>query len=200
MIWKDFSRNFKDGDHAFLSPSTHSWYNYDEDKLIKVYMNKLAASRGTAMHALACSLIRLKVKLPKLKKTLNLYVNDAIKFGLNPEYKLYYSKFCYGTADAIGFENWHLEIADLKTGKTKVSFLQLRIYAALFFLCYPEFELKNVKGITLRIYQNDEVLIENPEIDEILPIMDKIIRYTKILQLMEDEYDENFSSHRSGAR
>lgn len=200
MIWKDFSRSFKDGDHSFLSPSAHSWYNYDEDKLIKVYMNKLAASRGTVVHALACNLIKLKVKLPSTKTTLNMYVNDAIKFGLRPEYKLYYSKFCYGTADAIGFEDWFLRVSDLKTGKTKVSFLQLKIYVALFFLCYPEFELRNMKGIELRIYQNDEVLIENPEIDEILPIMDKITRYTKILQLMEDEYDEGFDSYRGSAR
>ena len=64
MIWKDFSKKFRDGEHAFLGASNHAWYNYDDEKLVRIYINKLAASRGTAMHALACSLIKLKVKLP----------------------------------------------------------------------------------------------------------------------------------------
>lgn len=145
MIWKDFSKKFRDGEHAFLGASNHAWYNYDDEKLVRIYINKLAASRGTAMHALACSLIKLKVKLPENGSTLSLYVNDAIKLGLRPEEKLFYSKFAYGTADGIDFKDGILRVSDLKTGKTKVSFLQLMIYAALFFLCYPEIPLKNVK-------------------------------------------------------
>jgi hypothetical protein len=39
----------------------------------------------------------------------------------------------------------------------------------------------------LRIYQKDEVLVHNPSADEIVPIMDKIIRFNKIL---EKEYYE----------
>ena len=81
MIWKDFSKKFRDGEHAFLGASNHAWYNYDDEKLVRIYINKLAASRGTAMHALACSLIKLKVKLPENGSTLSLYVNDAIKLG-----------------------------------------------------------------------------------------------------------------------
>lgn len=189
MIWKDFSRAFKDGEHAFLGASQHSWYNYDDEKLVKVFINKMAASKGTELHALACRLIRMKVKLPSDRNTLNLYVNEAIELGLRPEEKLYYSKFAYGTADAIDFKDGILRISDLKTGKTKVSFLQLMIYAALFLLCYPEIPLKMVKKIELRIYQNNEVLFETPEIDEILPIMDKIRRYSKILEELEGTYD-----------
>ena len=166
MIWKDFSKKFRDGEHAFLGASNHAWYNYDDEKLVRIYINKLAASRGTAIHALACSLIKLKVKLPENGSTLSLYVNDAIKLGLRPEEKLFYSKFAYGTADCIDFKDGILRVSDLKTGKTKVSFLQLMIYAALFFLCYPEIPLKNVKKIELRIYQNNEILEENPEPSE----------------------------------
>ena len=33
----------------------------------------------------------------------------------------------------------------------------------------------------LRIYQNDDILIANPEVDEILPIMDKIVTFDKCL-------------------
>lgn len=189
MIWKDFSRSFKDGEHAFLGASQHAWYNYDDEKLVKVFINKLAASKGTALHDLACKLIKMKVKPLEDGSTLSLYVGDAIDFGLRPEEKLYYSKFAYGTADAIDFNDGILRVSDLKTGKTKASFLQLMIYAALFLLCYPEIPLKMVKKIELRIYQNNEVLFETPEIDEILPIMDKIQRYSKILEDLEGTYD-----------
>ena len=44
------------------------------------------------------SCIRLSQKLPNLKKTLNLYVNDAIGFKMNPEQTLVYSENCFGTA------------------------------------------------------------------------------------------------------
>lgn len=189
MIWKDFSKKFRDGEHAFLGASQHAWYNYDDEKLVKVFISKLAASKGTALHDLACRLIKMKVTLPPDGSTLSLYVNDSIAFGLRPEEKLFYSKFAYGTTDAINFKDSILRISDLKTGKTKVSFLQLMIYAALFFLCYPEISLKCVKKIELRIYQNNEVLIETPEIDEILPVMDKIKRYSRILEELEENYD-----------
>lgn len=190
MIWKDFSKKFKDGEHAFLGASNHAWYNYDDEKLVKVFINKLAASKGTSLHDLAYKLIKMKVRLPNDGSTLSLYVNDAIDFGLRPEEKLFYSKYSYGTADAIDFKDGILRVSDLKTGKTKVSFLQLKIYAALFILCYPEIPLKMIKKIELRIYQNKEILVETPEIDEILPIMDKIERYSKILEELEDNYEE----------
>lgn len=199
MIWKDFSRAFKDGDHAFLGASAHSWYNYDDDKLVKVYMNKLAASRGTALHALACNLIKMKIALPDDKRTLSMYVNDSIAFNLRPEEKLFYSKYAYGTADSIDFKNGILRISDLKTGSTKVNFLQLMIYSALFFLSYPEVSLKCVKKIELRIYQNNECLLYEPAIDEILPVMDKIKRYSKILEELEENYNDGFDSYGSGA-
>lgn len=189
MIWKDFSKRFKDGEHAFLGASNHTWYNYDDEKLLKVFINKMAASRGTALHDLACRLIKMKVKLPEDGSTLSLYVNDSIDFGIRPEEKLFYSKFAYGTADGIDFKDGVLRVFDLKTGKTKVSFLQLMIYVALFLLCYPEIPSKMIKRIELRIYQNNEVLVERPEIDEILPIMDKIIRYSKILEEFESQYE-----------
>lgn len=194
MIWKDFSRSFKDGEHAFLGASNHAWYNYDDEKLVRIFINKLASSRGTALHDLACKLIKMKVKLPENGSTLSLYVNDAIDFGLRPEEKLFYSKFAYGTADGINFTDGVLRISDLKTGKTKVTFLQLMIYAALFFLCYPEISLKMVKRIELRIYQSNDVQLETPGIDDILPVMDKIKRYSRILEDLEDNYDDGFDA------
>lgn len=199
MLWKDFSKAFRDGDHAFLGASQHAWYNYDDEKLVKTYVHKLAAARGTALHDLARRLIEMKVTLPPEQKTLNLYVNDCIELGMRPEMKLYYSKFAYGTADAMDYNDHTLRVFDLKTGVGKVSFLQLYIYAAFFFLAYPEISLKKVKHIDLRIYQSNEIQREEPGIDDILPVIDKIERYSRILEELEDEYDV-FSSYGSWPR
>lgn len=200
MIWNNHNRDMKDGEHAFLSPSTYSWLNYDDEKLVQTYINKLAASRGTALHALAANLIKMKVMLPNTQNTLNMYVNDSIRFKMEPERKLYYSRFCYGTADAIGIDKKeYVRVFDLKSGKIKASFNQLRIYLALFFLEYPQFKPGTVRGMETRIYQNDEIRIEKPNADDILPIMDRIVRYSKVLERLEEEYDDGFDSYGSGS-
>ena len=88
-----------------------------------------------------------------------------------------------GTADAISFRNNFLRIHDLKTGTRPVHIEQLEIYAALFCL---EYKVKptDIK-IELRIYQNDEILVNEPEADEIIVIMNKIIHLNKILEDVE---------------
>lgn len=194
MLWKDFSKTFHDGDHAFLSASNHSWFNYSDEKLAATFASKLASSRGTALHELARRLITLKVTLEPIQKTLNMYVNDSIKMGMTPEYKLYYSKFAYGTADAIDYDRGVLRIFDLKTGITKVTHIQLIIYAAYFFLCYSDINLNNVKDIETRIYQNNEVSIEHHSIDDIVPVMDKIIHFSRLLEELEVNYDDGFDA------
>lgn len=188
MIWNDHSREVPEGSHAFLGASTYSWLNYTEEKLVDVYKNRLARERGTELHAFAASCIQLKQQLRGSHKTLNMYVNDAIGYNMRPEQVLYYSENCYGTADAIGFRKNFLRIHDLKTGTIVPGSLhQLEIYAALFCL---EYDIKpgNLSGIELRIYQNDDILIGNPEADIIVPIMDKIITFDKIIDnIKEDE-------------
>ena len=88
-----------------------------------------------------------------------------------------------GTADAISFRNNFLRIHDLKTGTRPVHIEQLEIYAALFCL---EYKVKpaDIK-IELRIYQNDEILVHEPEAEEIIVIMNKIIHFNKILEDVE---------------
>ena len=165
------------GSHAFLSASKHHWINYDEEKLDRVFHAAMAAKRGTELHALAHQLIRLGVKLPATRKSLNLYVNDAIGFRMTPEQTLYYSENCYGTADAIGFRNNTLRVHDLKTGLVEASEHQLEVYVALFCLEYgfKPFEI----GVELRIYQSDEVRLYDPDPDHIMHIMDKIITFDR---------------------
>ena len=174
-----------EGLHAVFSPSQCSWLRYDDEKAIEVYSNKKAAELGTMLHEWAKTTIDLKLKQPRSKKTIYMYVNDAIGFKMDTEVVLYYSDRFFGTADAICFRDNILRIHDLKTGKTAVHIEQLEIYAALFCL---EYKVKPSDiGIELRIYQNNEVLYHNPEPEEIKDIMDKIVYLDKILEKYEKE-------------
>lgn len=169
------------GQHAFLSASKYHWINYDPDKLAEVWVNAQAARRGVELHEFAVRAIQLGVKLPRSSKTLNTYVNDAIGFRMSTEQVLFYSLNCYGTADAVAYTKNLLRIHDLKTGVIPGSMHQLEIYAALFCL---EYAVKPGEiEIELRLYQNDEIEVVNPDVDVIAHIMDKIITF--------DHYIEN---------
>lgn len=171
--------------HAFLSASKYHWINYDEEKLSDTYLKYLATQRGTELHAFACQCIRLGVKLPRTRKTLNMYVNDAIGYKMTPEQPLYYSENCFGTADAISFNKNLLRIHDLKTGISPTSMHQLEIYAALFCLEYRK-QPQDI-DMELRIYQSGEVYVHEPPSDDILEIMDKIILFDKRIDEIEME-------------
>ncbi len=175
---------YLEGKHAFLSASQYHWLNYDDDKLIERYRNWKATERGTRLHALAAEHISLGIKMPRTNKTLDRYINDAIGFGMDPEVLLYYSDNCFGTADAILFKKDFLRIHDLKTGVTPASIKQLDIYAALFCLEYG-IEPGNIE-MELRLYQNNDVVIANPEADEIFPIMDRIISFDKLINQIKN--------------
>jgi hypothetical protein len=174
-----------EGKHAFLGASQYHWLNYDEEKLANVYTNFLARQKGTVLHNFAAQCITLGQKLPKSKKTLNMYVNDAIGYKMTPEQILFYSENCFGTADSISFRNGLLRIHDLKTGATPAHMEQLMIYAALFCLEY-KYKPSEIE-MELRIYQSDEVLYHNPTVEDILPIMDKIISFDKVLNRIKSE-------------
>ena len=168
-----------EGQHAFLGASQYHWLNYTEDKLVDRYNNWKAAQRGTELHELAAKLIDMKVKLPKTKQTLNMYVNDGIGFGMTTEQVLYFSENCFGTADSISFSKDFLRIHDLKTGSIPAHMEQLEIYAALFCLEYNK--RPGDIGMELRIYQSDNKIIFQPTAEDIFPIMDKIITSDKII-------------------
>lgn len=177
MNWNNHSRY--EGCHAFLSASKYHWINDNEDKLISRYNNFLAVQKGTTLHDFAARCIRLGQKLPRSTKTLNTYVNDAIGYKMTPEQVLFYSENCFGTADSISFKNDLLRIHDLKTGVTPAHIEQLEIYAALFCLEY-KVKPENIT-IELRIYQNDDISICNPEASEIRMIMEKIVTFDAII-------------------
>ena len=182
----NFNKHYSlEGKHAFLGASKYHWVNYDNDKLAESFLRQQATMKGTILHDFAAQCITLGQKLPKSQKTLNMYVNDAIGFKMQPEQHLYYSDNCFGTADAIIFRNNLLRIHDLKTGVTPAHMEQLEIYAALFCLEYNkkpgEIEME------LRIYQNNEIVVHHPTADDILPIMDKIVTFDKIIEKLQME-------------
>lgn len=177
---------FKRDEHAFLSASKYAWLNYTPEKLKSVYINHIAAKRGTELHEFACKCIELKQPLPPINKTLNMYVNDAIGFGMEPEKQLFYSVNCFGTADAFIFRNGYIRCHDLKTGESKASFQQLEIYDALFCLEY-NIDPFVLKGCENRIYQNDDIQTEMVEPDRIRSVMDKIIQSDEIIERLKEE-------------
>lgn len=174
-----------EGQHAFLGASKYHWINYSEDKVADAYNKFLATQKGTILHAYAAQSISLGQKLPKSQKTLNMYVNDAIGFKMTPEQPLFYSENCFGTADAISYRNKLLRIHDLKTGLIPAHMEQIMIYAALFCL---EYKVKPADiDMELRIYQNNEVLYHNPTAEDIVPIMDKIVTFDKVIRKIKEQ-------------
>lgn len=186
MIWKDYSK--LRGTHSILSASQHAWLNDDKESILVRYQNERARKFGTYLHDRAAEDILLGEKTgimrPSNGKTYETYVNDAIKYRMKPEEVLYYGPYAYVTADAICFRKFRgkdmLRIHDLKTGKVPADMKQLEIYASYFCLMYGM--KPNDISIELRIYQNNQVFVENPEVDQIIPIMDKIIFLSKVLE------------------
>jgi len=211
MIFNDHSK--LEGQHAFLGASTYHWLRWDEETLEKRYYGQYSQIIGTALHELAEELINNRIKLAKSDKKIidialcklkipkgsynseeilfNLmpFVNDAIGFRMYAEIILYYSFNCFGTTDAIVFDEFNkiLRIHDYKSGMTPAKMDQLMIYAALFCLEYK----KNPFDFTteLRMYQNGEVMIYLPEPTEIEGVMTLITTKNKSIQkFMEREY------------
>lgn len=196
-----------EGKHALLSPSKYHWvFDTDED-FTKRFCTSYCADIGTLLHEYARERIKYGYYLDDLEKKsvilellrngipesvlpyinfdsmyLNLctYVNDAIDLKMKPEVILYYSDVCFGTADALFYDEKKrfLRIHDLKTGSTPARMEQLYIYASLFFLD-KHLKPSNTK-IELRIYQNNDVITEEPGTDVIVPIIDKIKHFTDI--------------------
>lgn len=168
--------------HSFMSPSKYHWLRYSREKLLDAFDKHMDSALGTRWHKFADEAIKLGFEAPNNTKTINLYINACIGHRMNTEMVLFYSEFCFGSADAINFdpETGILRIFDLKMGKTKVSGEQLIVYAALFCLNY------NIKPqlieYDLRIYQNDDVhqietsFIEIEQAIEVIKENDLILR------------------------
>jgi hypothetical protein len=191
----DFYRHHNlEGLHAPFSASQSAWLRYDDEKAKEAYERKKSAELGTRLHAWAKETIDLGIKQPKSNKTLYAYVNDAIGFKMSTEVVLFYTDRFFGTADAISFRRdrktgrYVLRIHDLKTGVVgdpDKHFEQLKVYAALFCL---EYKFKpNEIDIYLGVYKKDEVAFCEPDPEEIVFIMNKIIHLDKLLAKIDNE-------------
>lgn len=192
MKWHDHSRDVPEGAHAFLGASTYSrWLDKNVDDVVNKYINYMQAQKnGIELHAIAKDLISHGIRLPKSKKTYNMYINDAIGFRLYPEIPLKYSENCFGTTDAIRYDEKTklLRIHDLKTGSTPASLNQLMVYAALFCLEYcKELHVKpSEMTFELRLYQNDDIIVSNPDPEEIIHVIDEIISKDKAIASIKE--------------
>ncbi len=177
--------------HAFMSPSVGTWIDDDRTKFVNRYDNYNAKQRGTDIHEEAARLLNFMYRYPELgikgikgSGTFQMFVNESFKMGLQPEVPLRYSDICYGFADAVAYDlkNNLLRISDLKTGLViPAKFRQLDIYAAILLLEYKQ-ELEYVYDLDIskviieeRIYQFDEVKINEPPFELIAQYMDKIM-------------------------
>lgn len=197
-----------EGRHAILSPSKHYWLNYDDEGLMRNYISSFATEIGTLVHEYASDRIRFRlpmdadneeaknailvhllkngipfkvIDLDRIFYNLVPYVNDAIGYKMDSEIQLKYSDLCFGTADAIGVRRNWLRIHDLKTGQTPASMDQLLCYAALFFLEYKRDYRPQTMKIELRIYQNNEIIVNQPSSEEVKTVMDKIVHGDSVL-------------------
>jgi hypothetical protein len=118
--------------------------------------------------------------------TLGLYINQCIQYKMQPEVVLFYSPNAFGTVDAIAYRHRRLRISDLKTGVTRTSEHQLEVYTALFCLEY-EIDPFSMRDIELRIYQDGTVRTYYGDPRFIKEIMDKIVKFDEILNLLREE-------------
>ena len=158
MQWNDHHQ--LEGKHAFFGASNFHWVNWTDSIFENRYYGQFSTIIGTTIHELAhdCILNRTKINkhdkhlvelslyhafVPKdaydpnaILENLIPFVNDAIGYHMSSEILLYYNSYCFGTCDAILFNEKDkiLRIHDLKTGTTTAHFEQLLIYAALFCL------------------------------------------------------------------
>lgn len=124
--------------------------------------------------------------LPKeVFETVKYYVNDGIGYKMVVEQPLVYSEHIFGTADSIIFKNDMLRIHDLKTGAMPAHMEQLMTYAAIFCL---EYDIRPAEIQTeLRLYQWDGIVVHKPTVEDLMPLLDRIITTEKIASNVERE-------------
>ena len=118
-------------------------------------------------------------------ETVKFYINDGIGYKMTVEQPVVYSDKIYGTIDSVCFKDNLLRIHDLKTGSHEADMEQLEIYAALFCLEY-DFRPTELE-FELRLYQWDGLVVHNPTVENLLPIIDAIITTNKIAANVEKE-------------
>lgn len=196
-----------EGKHAFMGGSNYHWLNYDSEAFENRYYSQFSQAIGTAMHQLAHDCIVSNTKLNKhdihliemtmykafipkdaydpnfLLTNLIPFVNDAIGFHMSSEILLFVNEFCFGTVDAIVYNDFEktLRVHDYKSGIIPAKIEQCYIYMAMFCIEY-KIDPRKLKLLEARIYQNCECLVDNPSSDIILDIISIIEKNTSRIQ------------------
>lgn len=209
MLWNDHSK--LEGMHAFLGASQYHWINWDDETLEKRFRSHYSADIGTIIHSLASDCIRNKIKINeddvnlieltlakngipksaydpyKILSNLVPFVNESINYHMSSEVLLYYSQYCFGTTDAIAYDEVSriLRINDYKNGNIDAHMEQLQIYAALFCLEYHK-DPSKMKRIELRIFQHSSIVEciltpDTQEIDKLMKLIQETSRKAQIL-------------------
>ena len=194
------------GKHAAFGGSNWRWINYENDEdFIRALISKQATDIGTGVHEYAsrhirrgfklgnnkdaknelllylleeCHIPEYAIDIPNLFDNLRNYVNDAVGFHMTPEVPIKYSEGVFGTADALIFTDGLLRIHDLKTGYMPAHIEQLMVYAAFYCL---EYRVKPIDiSYELRIYQNNEIWVEQPDPMDIQRITKQAVRASNI--------------------
>src|SRR3954454_19664897 len=168
-----------EGQHAFLSPSSYHWINYDEEKLAFRYKMIRASLEGVEQHRYAAVCIEDRIVQDDETTTVGMYINQCIQYRMSAEIVLFYSPNAFGTVDSIAYRHRRLRISDLKTGVSRTSEHQLEVYTALFCLEY-EIDPFSMRDIELRIYQDGGVRMYIADPYFIKGIMDKIVKFDVI--------------------
>lgn len=173
------------GTHATFSGSNWHWITKSDEEIFTYIENLRAKQIGTELHELAENIIKHKIKVANIKSTFYMYCRDAVGFRMEPEVCVYYSDNFYGFADSLLYDEKKriLRIFDLKTGKNVAHMEQLYVYAAFFCLEHNinPYDIQ----CELRIYQNNEVRIEEGDPDTILTFMEKTRHIQRLLESSE---------------
>ena len=198
-----FNRHLElEGRYALMSPSKPFWIGESDDAFLKRLVSGYASQIGNILHEEARKYITHRFKARKSDKqnlimalleggipravinTLDMdrqtanfmnYVNDSVSFMMEPEVTLKYSDYCFGHTDAIFYSDTDrvLRINDMKTGTSPVHMEQLLGYAGQFCLEYAV-NPKSLKLCELRIYQNGDIIFDNPTSDMLMTLINEI--------------------------
>lgn len=155
-----------------------------------IYNKYLHLNDNGVVPEYAIKLISHLNTIPKeVFETLECYINDGVGYKMTTEWPIKYSDEIFGHADSLVFRDNILRIHDLKTGANPAHMEQLQIYAALFCLEYgPIYKFKPGDiQIELRLYQWDEVIVFKPNVEDIVPVIDKIVTINKIAENVDKE-------------
>ena len=140
---------------------------------------------GIEQHRYAAICIEEGIVQDDETTTVGMYINQCIQYKMSSEVVLFYSPNAFGTVDAISYRYGVLRISDLKTGVSRSSEHQLEVYAALFCLEYG-IDPFLMRGIELRIYQDNTVRLYSGDPYFIKAIMDKIMKFDEILNVLRE--------------